>query len=85
MIKIVYIFFLFHKVLTTNDFQLHQMNLTKPWKPHSFNFPRKLVKLIKLMLFPGLPVVGALFIVFYFSIGLYMYYNPNIENATICG
>ena len=41
-------------------------------------------KLISHILFPVLPVLGFLFTLFYFSIGFYMYNNPNIEKATIC-
>ena len=41
-------------------------------------------KLLDFILFPVLPLTGLLFIVFFFSIGFYVYNNPSIEHEKIC-
>ena len=71
------------KVLTSSELRLHKKDFAKPGIL-PFKFTRKMSKLITHILFPVLPVFGSLFTLFYFSIGFYMYNNPNIEKATIC-
>ena len=41
-------------------------------------------RLNRSLLYPVLPLFGTFFTMSYFTIGIYVYNNPNIEDQTIC-
>ena len=44
----------------------------------------RMARFTRFLLFPSLPLFGTLFVILYFSISLYKYNYPSIEDAKIC-
>ena len=50
----------------------------------NISFYRKMKNLLDVILFPVLPLIGFLFVLFFFRIGFYVYNNPSIDDDKIC-